>query len=319
MRRGNQAIALQPIDLAELRRSVRRLQRAEKSESTWRTYNARWSAFCSWCEEAKLPSLPASAETLCLYITWALETRRNRLSTVDVTLVAILDHHRREGYPSPLTPEVREYFESCTRHLKEERRGKAPLTLEQLQMICALPCEKPYDKRNRAIILLGFASGWRRGELAGLDLRDVSFEEEGVVLQLRHSKTDQQGLGRQVGIRFGEHPETCPVRALQNWIEVRGEQPGPLFLQTRLGNLELSRMSGPHICRMVKQMLRRVGINPSAYGAHSMRTGFVTKAAELGASELAIMQHTGHRSIQTVLGYVRPVKAFRFNPIEKVL
>lgn len=307
------------IDLASLREVQAQFEQAERAPRTRATYQDRWRLFAAWCTDAGVQALPAAPQTLSLYITWALTKRLNRLETVKLTMAAVLDKHRREGHESPVTAEVKAYLESCARQLKEEPRGKAPLTIEQLQQICALPCKTPAQKRDRAILLLGFASGWRGGELSGLDVRDVEFVPEGVALKLRHSKTDQRGKGREIGIHVGENPETCPVRALQAYVAVRGEEPGPLFLLTGYSRVLPCRMSRQAICRMVKRTLRRVGIDPRAYGSHSLRTGFVTKAAEMGNTEFQIMQFTGHRSVQTVLRYVRPTKAFRSNPMKGVL
>lgn len=71
--------------------------------------------------------------------------------------------------------------------------------------------------------------------------------------------------------------------------------------------------------QVLKRALRLIGEDPDSFGAHSLRAGFVTAAAEAGASEISIIQRTGHRSVATVLGYVRPAQVFRSNPIAGVL
>lgn len=309
----------QPIDIADLRLWEQSFEHAIKAEKTWWIYAQRWHMFTVWCKEAGQPVLPTTTDALRLYVTWALSKRRNRLNTVKITVNAIIDRHRREGYPSPVTKEIWGFVLTCARHLKEEPGGKKPLTLDHIKAICALPWKTPMERRDRAIILLGFACGWRRSELAGLEYRDMTFVEEGVVLRLRHSKTDQRGRGRQVGIHKGDMPETCPVRALRVWIEERGDEPGPLFLQTRRGVVVSQGISGTGIHKMLKRILRQIGVDPAAYGAHSLRAGFVTKAAELGASELSIMARTGHRSTAMVLRYVRPTQAFAENPLKGIL
>ena len=59
------------------------------------------------------------------------------------------------------------------------------------------------DVRDRALLCLGFASGCRRSELVGLDVEDLSFGDDGLEVTIRWSKTDQEGLGRKVGISYG--------------------------------------------------------------------------------------------------------------------
>jgi hypothetical protein len=49
---------------------------------------------------------------------------------------------------------------------------------------------------------------------------DLSFGEDGLEVLSRRSKTDQEGLGRKVGIPFGGRPRTCPVRAVRDWVDL---------------------------------------------------------------------------------------------------
>lgn len=82
------------------------------------------------------------------------------------------------------------------------------------------PCpEGLLGLRDRALVLVGFAGAFRRSELASIYMSDLVFSADfGLVIHLRHSKTDQKGEGREVAIPFGEHPETCPVRVLREWL-----------------------------------------------------------------------------------------------------
>lgn len=153
-----------------------------------------------------------------------------------------------------------------------------------------------------------------------LDVEDVRFAPKGLLVQLRHSKTDQLGRGRQVGIDRGDKPDTCPVRTLKAWITCRGEQPGPLFLKVQAsGDISHERLGPEGIARAIKRGVKRIGLNAHLYAGHSLRSGFVTAAAENGASELAIMKRTGHRSVEMVHRYFRPLEAFSTNPLQNLL
>ena len=83
--------------------------------------------------------------------------------------------------------------------------------------------------RDRALLLTGYTGGLRRSELAASTFKDLEWLEEGAVLTLRRSKTDQEGHGRKVAIPRGAHRTTCPVTALTDWIEAAGITEGPLF------------------------------------------------------------------------------------------
>jgi integrase len=87
----------------------------------------------------------------------------------------------------------------------------------------------PAGCRDRALLLLGFAGALRRSELVGLDVADVTEGTDGLTVHLRHSKTDQEGAGRTVGVPFGSNPATCPVRAWRGWLEVSGVTEGAAF------------------------------------------------------------------------------------------
>ena len=82
--------------------------------------------------------------------------------------------------------------------------------------------------RDRSLLLLGFAGGFRRSELVGLNVEDLSFVRQGMTITLRLSKTDQEGKGRKIGIPFGR-TKHCPVKATENWLLSAGFSDGPIY------------------------------------------------------------------------------------------
>jgi integrase len=308
------------IDISELRRLEEHLMMtAKKARNTVIACNSRWRIFCDWCEQSGREALPATPETVKLYITWALKKNGSRLYTVRTALSAIADKHRSNRYPSPVDRDVRLYLRTCARHLREEPRGRDALSIKQLLKACDLLGKRPIDVRDRAILLLGFASGWRGDELAGLRLRDVEFNEQGVILTLRASKTDQQGEGRIVGIHYGKTARTCPVRALLKWLDVRGPEHGPLFLRFNAWTMLKAGISRRAICIMVQRRLKAAGVRMKRAGSHSLRAGLITTAVANGVPTLAIMDRTGHHAVSTIKKYVRHANAFRFNPLTGLL
>ncbi len=141
----------------------------------------------------------------------------------------------------------------------------------------------------------------------------------GALITLRRSKTDQEGQGRPVAIPRGAHAATCPVRALQGWIEAAGIEAGPLFRPVdRHGRLRVSRLHADAVGAIVQRALGRAGFKSSEYGGHSLRAGFATQAAKNGATAFDIMRQTGHRSVQVVSRYVRDAQVFRDAPTGKL-
>ncbi len=309
------------IDMARLRHVQGRLMQAKRSHNTERAYAHSWSQFERWCSRAGRRALPATAETVSLFVAWCLE-EGYRLKTIRLRLAAIAFQHAHKGHDSPVNEEVRKLLQAAAREKTEEPAGKSALTPAQIRRICdRLQADVPRDVRDRAILLLGFASGWRRSELAALRLADVKLEpRKGLVLRLRRSKTDQLGQGRVVGIHYGKRKDTCPVRAYEAWLQVRGEWRGPLFTRVnKAGEVLRDGLSGESILDIVKRCLALIGVDPASYGAHSLRAGMITAAAESGADASAIMGRTGQRSLQTLMGYIRPAQAFSANPLANVL
>ena len=197
-------------------------------------------------------------------------------------------------------------------------RGKRPVTAAALHAICAVLPMTTIGVRDRAVCLLGFAGALRRSELVNVDGEDLQFVTEGVIVRLRRSKTDQDGVGREIGIPHGAHASTCPVRALRNWIEIAGSV-GPLFRPVnRHGGIGRTRLSGKAVALIVKRSMRAIGAPDADFGAHSLRSGLATEAALAGVSERVIMAQTGHRSVTMVRRYIRSGNLFRENAAARV-
>jgi hypothetical protein len=102
--------------------------------------------------------------------------------------------------------------------------------------------------RNRAVLLLGFAGAFRRSGLVALNVGDLDFQRNGLVVTLRRTKTDQEARRRRVGIPFGSTEQTCPVRAVQRWLEAAEITRGAVFRAVDSHN-NVSRSTLLHDCR----------------------------------------------------------------------
>ena len=168
----------------------------------------------------------------------------------------------------------------------------------------------------------GFASTFRRSELARLQLSDVTEDIFGrITLFKKRSKTDQKGKGRYFGVWPGERESTDPVRSLKAWIARRGSWPGPLFCRTsRTGRIIHKPITGEAIHEAIKRAIARAGLDASLYGAHSLRAGAVTAAAKNGCTDQEIKEMSGHKSTQVMEGYIRGNRVFDGrNPLQGML
>ena len=180
--------------LARLQEQAEAFVRASKAPSTLRAYRSDWNHFAQWCEQQTLPALPATPETVALYLTAMAATHRP--ATLTRRLTAISKAHQIAGYASPATmqqPAVSETLKGIRRTLGTAQKTKAPLlTADVRRMVQSLP-DNLAGCRDRALLLLGFAGGFRRSELAALDSEDVLAKDNGLVVRLRRSKTDPEG------------------------------------------------------------------------------------------------------------------------------
>jgi integrase len=312
------------IDLSEVRSAREELLRHRQAKNTVRGYRVSWQTFAKWCVDAGRRAEPASADTVSLFVTWATTKRKPRtykLTHVRHICCAIADRHRALRLANPVTNLVREALAGIARSIEQPSGAKNAITPTELKAALSLMEDgSALVCRDRAILLVGFATGWRSAELAGLDLRDVSIFPSYMRLFLRRSKTDQLGHGREVKIPRGGCG-LCPIAALEAWIAVRGREQGPLFLPFRGANRypEDRRIHPDLVCHIVKRRLRKAGVNPERYGAHSLRAGMVTAATENGADLISIAERTGHRGLDMLARYVRSHGGFGRDPLKGVL
>jgi site-specific recombinase XerD len=307
-------------ELSGLALKTRQYLAAAKADNTRRAYRADWENFESWCREHSLDSLPATAETVALYISDLASSHKP--ATLRRRLTVISRAHQAAGHPSPSSMEqklVTETLKGIRRTFGTLQVGKAPLYTQQVQLMTRALPETLQGIRDRALLLLGFAGAFRRSELARLNVEDIAVGRDGLVIRLRRSKTDQEGQGRKVGIPYGSHPDTCPVRCYQDWLAASKLERGPVFRRIdRHGRLAAKALHRDSVGLIIKRAAARIGLDDAEYAGHSLRAGMCTQSFINGASELDIMRQTGHRSLATVRKYIRDGMLFHENAASKL-
>ena len=289
-----------------------------KAPNTRRAYRADWADFVAWCAKYRRAPLPALPETVAYYL--ADRSERLKVSTLQRRLATIAEAHRAAGHESPNRhARVRLVWQGIRREKGIAQDHKKPALTKHIRlMVRSLPATL-LGARDRALLLLGFAGAMRRSELVGLDVADLAQADEGLVVNIRKSKTDQVREGRKVGIPLGGSAQTCPVRAVHAWLEASGIEDGPLFRPVnRHGQLMERRLSDHAVAEVVKRSLRAAGKSARGYSGHSLRAGLVTQAAISGASERSIQDQSGHRSLVVMRRYIRDGSLFRENAAAKV-
>jgi integrase len=300
-------------EILNLQEEAKRHLENSKAENTKHAYRSDWRLFSEWCQKNNLLSLPAKPETIVYYITFLGKT--HKASSIKRKMTAISQRHETAGYPSPTkTPLVRGVWDGLQRAIGIKEEGKAALWLHDLRkMVESLPLDKTIGVRNQALLVLGWAGAFRRSEIVSLNVEDITSTRDGLVVHLGRSKTDQKGEGQEVALPFGSNRLTCPVRALENWLEVSGIDSGPLFRGIdRHGNIQ-GRLTPQSVRLIVKSCSEKVGLNPDHFGAHSLRSGFCSTAAKAGKTEHQIMRQTRHKRSDSLQRYIKYGTLFEDN------
>jgi integrase len=299
------------------------------AKNTRRAYLTDWKDFYAWCEAHGHTALPATPNTVAFYIT-DLAARGSWLSrdiekdckpcmvpTIVRKLAAISRQHRAAHHESPCAlknPEVKAVLSGIKRTMGTAPAGKDPLLTDDVRRLLKFTPDNLLGKRDRALLLLGFAGAFRRSELCALNKADLDFGRDGMKVKVRFSKTDQVGEGRKVAIPYGSNPELCPIRNLGGWMDAAGINDGPVFRAvSRHGRVSSNALTDQVVWNVIKRYCKKAGLNPAKFGAHSLRSGFVTQASINDATERSIMNQTGHKSVVMVRRYIRDANLFRDN------
>ena len=161
--------------------------------------------------------------------------------------------------------------------------------------------------QNRALLLIGFAGGFRRSELVSIEYEDIDFVNEGVKILVKRSKTDQTGLGMTKAIPYFENKIYCPVISLKEWIT-----------HAKIKNGKVFNISDKTVALTIQKYALLAGLDKTKYAGHSLRSGFATSTAEIGADERSIMAMTGHKTTQMVRRYIQEANLFKNNALNKI-
>ncbi len=269
------------------------------SENTRRAYLSDLAHFSAWGG-----TIPSTPEEVAGYL--AAHAKTLKPATLDRRLVAISKAHKARGCENPTRNElVRATRRGIKRVVGIKQRQAAPLLKEDLHRVVDAMGERPKDIRDRALLLVGFGGAFRRSELVGLDKDDVEITANGLLINIRHSKTDQYQAGRKVHIPFGDGAH-CPAAALERWLAIAAIDGGPIFRRVdRHGNILSARLASEAVSLIVKERVSAAGLDPKAYSGHSLRAGYATYAALAGVPTWKIRQQTGHASDAMLSRYIR--------------
>ncbi|MCS4185215.1 site-specific integrase [Salinibacter ruber] len=320
-----------PEDVADLSDLWKRHGMAD---ATRKAYGVQWRGFVQWCEGYGATALPADPAAVAKYLKQRADGGAS-VSTVNQARCAIGKAHEHAGEDDPTKRRaVTKTVKALRRRDGTRPEKKRAATLEEVrQMVEATPPapgtpapEPGADRakyaahlrgiRNRAALLIGFATACRRSEIAGMELGHVSEVDGGLEVLIPESKSDQTGEGKLKGVPFGSDPDTCPVRALRRWTGAAAIEEGPIFRPVRNdGAVPARAVTGQTIRNVVTAAADRAGLDdPKSYAGHSLRSGWITEAARRGAPLALAQKHAGHADSAQTAEYFQRVNLIDDTP-----
>ena len=281
-----------------------------KSANTLRAYKSDFTDFALFCSKNNFSSMPADPKIISLYLTHL--SQNSKFSTLKRRIASISVIHKLKGhYVDTKHPLIIENLLGIKRLKGSHQKAKKPILINDLKQIInvinKLKIKELTKIRDKALILIGFAGGFRRSELVSIEYEDVEFVREGVKIFVKRSKTDQSGEGMTKAIPTFINQMYCPVSHLENWIFTKLNKKGKIFP-----------ISDRSVALIIKKYANLVGLDSTKYAGHSLRSGFATSTAESGAEERNIMAMTGHKTTQMVRRYINEANLFKNNALNKI-
>lgn len=309
------SVLLPPLSGDQQKYLLKGLQGAANTE---RAYRADLDHYTTWCQEQGVAALPATSAVLGGYVS-ALGPQR-KWATIARRLSTVRKWHELHDLPSPVDDRwLKAILKGIQREHGTHAEQSPAFGANQLKGILrklvteskGVPRFGPL--RDKIVLLLGFTGAFRRSELVALNVEQLHFSEDGVVIAYYGSKTNQTGQREEKALFYSPDAQICPVRTLQKWVNLLERSKGPLLVRVRKGNeLTEERLTDQSIGTIVK---KHIG---DRFSAHSMRASFVTTAKLNGADDSEIMQQTKHKTSAMIRRYTRLDSIKQHNAAKKL-
>jgi site-specific recombinase XerD len=308
----------QLLDKTKLDDLTKNYMQQSLSPSTRKFYRIDFGIFSRWCESLGLIALPATPDTIARFLA-AQASNDIKPATLIRRLAAIRMAHEAQGYATPTQHKgVKAVLKGIKREKGVAQKKKAPATAERIESMIAHCPDTLAGRRDKALLLLGFAGAFRRSELVALTVNDIERTPEGIKVTIRKSKTDQEGEGQVIAIPNGTRFRG--VDSLMAWLDAANITEGYLFRPIKKGGLvQTMALTDRSVASIVKLYAGKAGLTVDDFSGHSLRSGFITSGAAAGADLFKLMEVSRHKKPETVIGYVRESKLFENHAGEKFL
>jgi integrase len=314
--------------LAAAHESARAYRSRAKADNTRAAYRSAVRAWCIWCDQHGVPSLPASPRDVAAFLA-AGRDRGQAGNTLKLRAAAIRFLHRAAGLPSPTdTAEVSETMAGIRRDAPNPQKKRAATLTVLRELLVPIP-DDVRGLRDRALLLVGFAGALRRSELAGILRADLERTDQGYELTLKRSKGAQTEAVL-VPLPYGK-TELCPVRALARWLDAVAITDGPVFRRIWLAPqaspdappplpaIGAEALTPRSIARIVQARAAAAGFTAREFGGHSLKRGALSTGMAAGAHAAQLKRLGRHKSFDVLGEYLEFGNLFEGYPLQDLL
>lgn len=295
-------------------------QAAEKHLDAIRPHNTKrgyandwalWEEFHGWLAERTGQPLPLTAVTkgtLVGFVVWLDTIKLAAPASINRRITGVTVTARSLGAepPKAATAAARQALKPLKVDPERIARGRgkaAAATPAQLQQMADARPAGLAGLRDHALWLMAFGVAGRSAEVAALRAESIVHVSHGLEV---HVPAVKGRPARDVVVRYGQHPDTCPVRAWLTWKAATGISAGPAFQPIDMwGNVGTQGMSAEACREVIARSAERAGVAVRLTG-HSMRAGFITTSRLAGKREEKIREQSGHAENSPAFwGYIR--------------
>lgn len=152
---------------------------------------------------------------------------------------------------------------------------------------------RPLAVRDAALLAVAYGVGLRRSEIVSLDWSDYDRENGGIKVRA--------GKGNKARLVYAAGGAKV---MLDRWLDLRGEEEGPLFLPlTKSGRRAQRRLNSQAVMDVLLRRAREAGL--ASVSPHDFRRTFISDLLDAGADIVTVQKLAGHASVSTTARYDR--------------
>ena len=286
----------------------------DRAPQTVKKYASAFHKWKSWAKSKGLQVLPATGYEFALYLASLIKNAKS-MATIYAAVYGISWAHQKMAMVSPTEhPLIKQMIEASKRIIGTAPiNRKQPLGVEHVKkLVNKFGVGDLSNLQITCLVALGFSGFLRWDDLSRLRKEDFSFQEECMRVFLHKRKNDQYREGSWILIARTSNL-TCPVQLMEKFFRRGGHRPSDFVFRkishTTTGmKLRKEQMTYSRARELFSKQLKGIGLDPSLYGLHSLRSGGTTEAAAWGISDRLIQRHGGWRSEVSMNMYIKETK-----------